>query len=132
MRWFANVERQKRRRLLRDLDKKLKLMKKWAGFCPQNFAHKQLLMEAELARTRNESSKAQHLYKEAVTSAHEAEFPLNAALGSELAGRFELEQGRESEAVTWLRNAREGYAKWGAHAKVKAMDEEFKAILNPE
>ncbi|MFP4081956.1 MAG: protein kinase domain-containing protein [Candidatus Aminicenantes bacterium] len=131
MRWLANVERRRRRRLLRDLNKKLKLMKKWAGFCPQNFEHKQLLMEAELARTRNESSKARHLYQEAVTSAHEAEFPLNAALGSELAGRFELEQGRDSEAATWLRNAREGYAKWGGHAKVEDMDEEFKSILIP-
>jgi hypothetical protein len=130
-RWLANVERRKRRRLLHDLNKKLKLMKKWAGFCPQNFEHKQLLMEAELARTRNERSKARLLYEEAVTSAHEAEFPLNAALGSELAGRFELEQGRESEAVTWLRIAREGYAKWGAHAKVESMDEEFRAILSP-
>jgi predicted ATPase len=131
MRWLANVERRKRHWLLRDLNKKLKLMKKWAGFCPQNFEHKQLLMEAELARTRNERSKARHLYQESVTSAHEAEFPLNAALGSELAGRFELEQGRDNDAVTWLRNAREDYAKWGAHAKVEAMDEEFRAILSP-
>ena len=106
-------------------------MKKWAGFCPQNFGHKQLLMEAELARMKNESSEAQRLYEEAVTSALEAGFPLNAALGSELAGRFQLERSQESEAVTWLRTAHEGYEKWGAHAKVKAMDEEFKAILTP-
>ena len=130
-RWIANVERRRRRPLLRSLNKKLKLMKKWAGFCPQNFGHKQLLMEAELARVRNESSEAQRLYEEAVISAHEAGFPLNAALGSELAGRFELEQGRESEAVTRLRTAREGYVKWGALAKVKAMDEEYKELLIP-
>ena len=100
-------------------------MKKWAGFCPQNFEHKQLLMEAELSRMRNESSEAQRLYEEAVASAREAGFPLNAAIGSELAGRFRLELGQESEAAALLRTAREDYAKWGAHAKVKAMDEEF-------
>jgi predicted ATPase len=131
VRWFAHVERRNRRRMLRNLNTKLKLMKKWAGFCPQNFEHKQLLMEAELSRLRNESSEAQRLYGEAVTSAHEAGFPLNAALGSELAGRFELERGQEREAVTRLRAAREGYVKWGARAKVKAVDEEFKEILTP-
>jgi predicted ATPase len=126
VRRIAQSPRKKRRRLQRTLNKKLKLMKKWASFCPENFAHKQLLMEAEIARTEGEGSKAQRLYEKAVTSAREAEFPLNAALGSELAGRFELERGRESEAVTWLQTAREGYAKWGAHAKVEAMNQEFK------
>jgi predicted ATPase len=129
VRWIADAGRGERRRLKRDLDKKMKLMKKWASFCPENFAHKQILMEAEVARIKKEDSKAQRLYEEAVTSAREAGFPLNAALGSELAGRFQLEQGRKCEAVTWLRTAYEGYVKWGAHAKVKAMDEEFKAIL---
>lgn len=126
VRRIAHSARRERRRLQRDLNKKLKLMKKWASFCPENFAHKQLLMEAEIARTEGEGSKALRLYEAAVTSAREAGFPLNAALGSELAGRFELERGREGDAETWLRAAREGYVKWGAHAKVEAMDKEFK------
>jgi hypothetical protein len=104
-------------------------MKKWARCCSENFVHKQILMEAELARIGGEVSEAQRLYKEAVMSARESGFPLNATLGSELAGRFELERGRKNEAETWLRAAREGYMKWGARAKVRAMDEEFEAIL---
>lgn len=131
-RWIADDKGRKKRRLQRDLDKKLKLMKKWAGFCPDNFMHKQLLMEAELARIKKETSKAQRLYEEAVKSARDAGFPLIAVLGSELAGRFWLEQGRESEAQTWLHTAYEGYVKWGANAKAKAMDEESKAILVQE
>ena len=126
---MADAGRGEKLRLRRDLRKKLKLMKKWASVCPENFAHKQLLMEAELARIGNDVSNAQRLYKEAVTSAREAGFPLNATLGCELASRFELERGREGEAATWLRTASEGYMKWGAKAKVKAMEEEFKRIL---
>jgi predicted ATPase len=126
---FTDAGRVEKLRLRRDLSKKLKLMKKWASFCPENFAHKQLLMEAELARIGDKDSEAQRLYKEAVTSAREAGFPLNATLGYELAGRFELERSREGEAATWLRTARDGYAKWGANAKLKAMEEEFKTIL---
>ena len=82
-------------------------------------------MEAEIARIEDESDKALRLYEEAVTSAREAGFPLNAAISSELAGRFEFERGRENQALTWLRSAREGYAKWGAHAKVEAMEKDF-------
>ncbi len=131
-RGLPDAERREKHRLQLGLKKKLKLMKKWASFCTQNFSHKQLLMEAELARFKNGTSEARHLYEQAVASAHEAGFPLNAALGSELAGRFELERGQESKATTWLQTAREGYVKWGALAKVKAIDEEFKAILIPE
>ena len=127
---ISHAGRGEKRRLRRDLSKKLKIMKKWASFCPENFKHKQLLMEAELARKGDKGSEAKRLYEEAVTSARKAGFPLNATLGSELAGRFELERGREGEAATWLHAAREGYVKWGAHAKVKAMEEEFKTILS--
>jgi predicted ATPase len=129
VRRIACAGRGEKRRHRRDIKTKLKLMKKWASCCAENFAHKQRLMEAELARVNGEDSAARGLYKDAVTSARNAGFLLNATLSSELAGRFELERGREGEAATWLRAAREGYEKWGARAKVKAMDEEFKTIL---
>ena len=93
-------------------------MRKWASYCEENFKHKQLLMEAEMARIGGKSSEALRLYEEAETSALEAGFPLNATLSCELAGRFELEQGRDDKAATWLQKARDGYKKWGAHAKV--------------
>lgn len=126
VRRFVDAGRWEKLRLRRNLKKKLKLMEKWASFCSENFEHKQLLMEAEMARIRGKNSDALCLYGEAETCAHEAGFPLNAALSCELAGRFELEQGREDKAASWLSKARDGYKKWGAHAKVKAMDEEFK------
>ena len=101
-------------------------MKKWASFCQENFKHKQLLMEAELARIGGKNADALRLYEEAEKNAIEAGFPLNAALSCELAGRFEVEQGQDRKAEAWLRKARDGYKKWGAHAKAAAMEEEFK------
>jgi predicted ATPase len=129
---FADAGIWERLRLKRDLSKKLKLMRKWANCCEENFKHKQLLMEAEMARIGGRSSEALRLYEEAETSAREAGFPLNATLSCELAGRFELERGQEDKAATWLQKAHDGYKKWGAHAKVKAMDEEFKLIFASE
>jgi tetratricopeptide (TPR) repeat protein len=113
--------------LRRSLDKKRKLMKKWADVCPENFQHKLLLMEAERARLERDWAAARRLYQEAVTSAREAGFPLNATVARELAGRFELAQGRQEEALRWLSAARDGYATWGASAKVEALDEELSA-----
>ena len=126
---FSGAGRWEKLRLRRDLSKKLKLMKKWASYCAENFKHKRLLMEAEMARLGGKSSEALRLYGEAEISAREAGFPLNATLSCELAGRFELEQGREDKAAPWLNKARDGYKKWGAHAKVAALDEEFKTLL---
>ena len=128
---FNNARRGEKLRHRRDLKKKLKIMKKWASFCQGNFKHKQLLMEAEMARIGGKSSDALRLYEEAETSAREAGFPLNETLSCELAGRFEQEQGRKDKAAVWLQKARDSYKKWGAHAKVKAMDEEFKTLLGP-
>ncbi|MGB5878738.1 MAG: hypothetical protein WBH85_01800, partial [Thermoanaerobaculia bacterium] len=113
--------------LRRSLDKKRKLMKKWADVCPENFHHKLLLMEAERARLEGDWAAARRLYQGAVTSAREAGFPLNATVACELAGRFELAQDRQEEAVRWLSAARDGYATWGASAKVAAMEEELSA-----
>ena len=82
---------------------------------------------AERARLEGDWAAARRLYQEAVTSAREAGFPLHATVACELAGRFELAQERQEEAVRWLSVAREGYATWGASAKVEAMDEELSA-----
>ena len=82
----------------------------------------------QFGRLSQLSRKALRLYEEAVASAHEAEFPLNASIGCELAGRFQLERSRENEALAWLRSARQGYEKWGAHAKVESLNREFKQI----
>jgi hypothetical protein len=126
---FTDAGRGEKSMLRRDLKKKLKLMTKWASYCQENFKHKQLLMEAEMARLGRKSPEALRLYEEAEISAREAGFPLNANLSCELAGRFEIGQGREDKAVSWLNRARDGYKKWGAHAKVAALDEEIKTLL---
>jgi hypothetical protein len=115
-------------RLRRSLDKKRKLMQKWANVCPENFRHKLLLMEAERSRLDGDGTEARRLYAEAEGSAREAGFPLNATLSQELAGRFELEWNRPQEAARWLAAARNGYATWGASAKVEVLTEELAGL----
>ncbi len=121
-----------RRKLLRILDRKLRMMKKWAGQCEENFRHKQLLMEAELAAVRGRSESAARSYADAMSCAAKDGFPFNAALAAELAGRFHMGQGRESEGRDLLRQCRAGYLAWGAGAKVEALDREFPRLDRSE
>ncbi|MDH3253842.1 MAG: protein kinase [Acidobacteriota bacterium] len=112
-------------RLRRGIEAKKRLLAKWSASCPENFDHKLLLVDAELARLRGDAHSARDLYRKARASAGEAGFPLNATLASELAGRFELEQGNAKNARVQLAAARDGYKSWGALAKVEKLDAEL-------
>lgn len=115
--------------LRRRLHRKLQLMRRWAASCPANFQHKLRLMEAELARAEGRDAHARLLYAKSEVEASEAGFPLDAILSRELAGRFELECGRDEQAGSRLSEARDGYRDWGAAAKVERLEQEFPGLL---
>jgi predicted ATPase/signal transduction histidine kinase len=100
-------------------------LRAWARYCPSNFRHKQKLVEAELQRIAGQPWRAMKLYREAVAGAHEEAFIQDAALASELAGRFFLESGEPAIAHSYLRAALADYRKWGATAKVRALADAY-------
>ena len=67
----------------------------WADLCPENYAHKHLLVAAELARLNGRALEAETLYEQALEAASRGEFLLDEALASELAGRFQRRLGRK-------------------------------------
>lgn len=97
----------------------------WASHCPENFAHKRDLVDAELARREGRASAAMDLYEQALTSARLHGFRQSAALTEELYGRFWLEQSRPRIARTYLQDAQRSYLHWGAAAKAQALENEF-------
>jgi len=97
----------------------------WASHCPENFAHKRDLVDAELARREGRASAAMDLYERALTSARLHGFRQGAALTEELYGRFWLEQNRPRIARTYLQDAQRSYLHWGAVAKAQALENEF-------
>ncbi|QRK07689.1 AAA family ATPase [Archangium violaceum] len=97
----------------------------WAENCPENFRHKHQLVSAELARLERRHVEALRLYEQAVEGAHREEFLQDEALANELAGRYYRTVGGKRLAHVYLRAALEGYARWGAQAKVSALEEEF-------
>ncbi len=98
-------------------------LQEWAENCPENFANRAALVGAEIARIEGRELDAERLYEQAIRSAHENGFVHNEALANEIAASFYAARGFEKIAQTYLRDARYGYVRWGADAKVRQLDE---------
>ncbi|WP_437963900.1 AAA family ATPase [Sorangium sp. So ce260] len=103
----------------------LQLLRRWESGCAENFRPRRLLVDAELARVERDFEVAAALYDEAIEAATRAGCLQLAALGNELAGRFYHGRGRARIACLYLRAARQGFARWGATEKARALADEF-------
>src|SRR6202166_975989 len=102
-----------------------KQLEVWSENCPDNFQNRAALVGAEIARIECRDVEAMRLYEEAIRSARQHGFVQNEALAHEVAARFYLARGFETIAYTYLRKARNCYDRWGAHGKVKQLDERY-------
>ncbi len=107
-----------------------KQMKIWADNCPENFLHKYLLIEAEMARITGKDLEAIELYDRAIASAAENEFIQNEALANELTAKFWLGRGKEEIGQLYLKKAHYGYQLWGAQRKVEDLEEKYPQLLS--
>jgi PAS domain S-box-containing protein len=115
-------ERQAWRELLTAYQEQLR---EWAENYPPTFADKQALLSAEIARLEGRDADAMRLYEQAVQSARDNHFVQNEGLAHELAARFYAARGVERIAHHYLRDARYCYLQWGAHGKVRQLDERY-------
>jgi predicted ATPase/two-component sensor histidine kinase/GAF domain-containing protein len=104
----------------------------WSEHCPENFENRATLVGAEIARIQGRALDAEQLYERAIRSAVQNGFVHNEALANELAGRFYLNRGLESTGYAHLRNARAGYALWGADGKVALLDRLYPPLATAE
>src|SRR5262249_52135026 len=75
---------------------------------------------------------AEHLYEQAIRSAHANGLVNNGALANELAARFYLARGFEKIGYAYLQDARYCYLRWGATAKVRQLDELYPQLRGEE
>lgn len=122
--------RQKRRYRL-TLEMNRRRFQKWAKICPQNFAHLEALLGAELARLGGNWPRAQVLYEKAIAYAEKYDFTHHAALTHERAGSMNLAHGARALAAHHLNAARNGFTRWGASEKVRLLNEQYGVLLNP-
>jgi PAS domain S-box-containing protein len=95
----------------------------WAEHCPENFENRAALAGAEIARIEGRDLDAQRLYELAIRSARANGFIHNEALAHEIAARFYGARGFDKFEELYLREARSGYARWGADGKVRQLDQ---------
>jgi diguanylate cyclase (GGDEF)-like protein len=124
----AQASSAQREELLRQVRDPLERLEFWAGDCPENFANRCHLVCAELARLEGRDGDAMRRYDEAIRSAVENGFVHHQALAAELAARFYLSQGVDRVADSHLREARDCYVRWGAHAKVHQLDQQHPGL----
>jgi PAS domain S-box-containing protein len=103
----------------------LEQLREWAESYPPTFGDKHALVSAEIARLEGRDTEAMRLYEQAIRSAHDQGFVQNEALAREIAARFYGARGAEEIAHFYLLGARNCYLRWGAHGKVRQLDERY-------
>ncbi|MBF2037245.1 MAG: EAL domain-containing protein [Leptolyngbyaceae cyanobacterium T60_A2020_046] len=106
-------------------------MLNWAAHSPENNRHRYALVAAEQARVLGHTWQAAERYDEAIAAAEAHHNFAEAALANEVAARFYLAQGRDRVAQAYLQEAYQGYAQWGAKAKLEALEQRYPTALQP-
>jgi PAS domain S-box-containing protein len=95
----------------------------WAlGFAP-TFSDKFLLVSAEVARIEGRDLEAMRLFEEAIQAAREHGFIPAEAIANERAAAFYLARQLAPPGHAYLAQARSCYLRWGAHAKVRQLEQ---------
>ena len=101
------------------------LQQDWADYAPMNHQHKVDLVAAEKCRVLGEKVEAMELYDRAIAGAKANEYIQEEALANELAAKFYLAWGKDKIARVYMIDAHYCYARWGATAKVKHLEEKY-------
>ncbi len=124
-----NCELDQQKQILEQVEINQQDMKLWASHCPENFQNKYDLVEAEKARVLEQNWQAQELYEKAIGGAKKSEFIHEEAIAYERAAEFYFSLGREQIGQLYLRNAHHCYSRWGAKAKVQALEAEYSQLF---
>ncbi|MFL5357777.1 AAA family ATPase [Archangium sp.] len=121
---------EERQRYLEAAEVHWQQLEQWAVNCPETFRALERLVFAELARIRGRLEQALPAYEEALRAARENGFIQHVALVCELAANFYRKRRAPFIAEAYARQAREAYAQWGAHGKVKQLDALWPSLVS--
>ncbi|MEA3091869.1 MAG: hypothetical protein QOJ04_3211, partial [Caballeronia sp.] len=106
-------------------------LREWADNYPPTFGDKHALVSAEIARVEGRDADAMRLYEEAIQAAREHGFVQNEGIAHELAAGFYVARGSMTAGRAHLDEARSCFARWGAHGKVRQLDERTPPLRAP-
>ncbi|MCG8685624.1 MAG: AAA family ATPase, partial [Desulfobacterales bacterium] len=121
----VQVNGRTKRKLISQAKANIRLMSRWASYCPANFIHKQELMQAMMYQVEGKADKASAYFRKSVDHASENQYVNDKALACEMAGRFFIASEEQVQAKKWLLKSHECYLEWGALAKARHMEETY-------
>lgn len=101
----------------------------WQQDCYQNYGHKALLIEAEIARLEQQHTAAQGLYDRAIRAAKESGYLAIEALANELYANYWRNQKQQTIANNFIQQAYNLYQSWQAGAKLELLEQKWGAEL---
>ncbi|MDZ7963605.1 MAG: AAA family ATPase [Nostoc sp. DedSLP03] len=126
---YSDTNALKQSELLQRVAENQAKMQNWAHHAPMNYLHKWHLVEAERYRVLDRAVEAMDAYDRAINLARENEYLQEEALANELAAKFYLANNRMTIAKAYLQEARYGYLRWGATAKVQDLERRYPQLL---
>jgi PAS domain S-box-containing protein len=100
-------------------------------YCPRNYRHLHLLVEAERARIAGRVTDAAEHYDRAIEGAVAGHNLYVEGLACELAGRFWLAQADDDAAERYLSRAHRAWSQWQARPRAAALEAEFPHWIAP-
>jgi PAS domain S-box-containing protein len=105
-------------------------MKKWQDSCPENFAHKYWLVEAEWAKVQGNCEQAEQYYDQAIRLVGQHKFIQEKALIAELAAQYWLAtRNRTICSQGYIISAFNGYKQWGSKRKLDLFKIQYESLL---
>ncbi len=122
-------ENPKEKSLLAPLKRYRKMINRWSNNMSQNWHHKELIVDAEIADLKGNHSEAAETYVNAIETAEKNGFIQDAALCNELAAKHWLRRKNKRYAAMHISRAIECYSKWGAVGKVIQIIKEYPKLV---
>jgi signal transduction histidine kinase len=126
---YQQATDQERKETLKAVDTGLQRLRAWLPHCPQSYAHKIRIIEAERHRVLGEPEEAAAAFREGVELARRSGILPEEAAADERAAYFHLSRGDRATARAYLREAHRTYLRWGAVAKVRALERQHPDLL---
>jgi predicted ATPase len=113
---------------IEEVKKQQSIMRGIQKNAPMNYKHMYQLVKAEMWNVLGKHSKAMDFYDKAIAGAMANSFPLNEALGKELAGEFYCSRGKHRFGAEYLRDAYYAYIRYGAQPRVKQLESRLQQL----
>jgi predicted ATPase/signal transduction histidine kinase len=107
------------------------VVQRWAEMAPMNYQHRADLITAEIAQLQGDVLTAMDGYDRAIEGATAQGYVHEAAIACERAAVFYLSIGKDRIGNAYLTDAYYTYARWGAIAKTRHLEQQYAHILNP-